>query len=259
MQNEADLQVATALSTLACKIMLREPPFRNLDWPNGVLNCLVSKFHQYRSEIPSRMEREFVDYVVKSCQESLRWAFGLYGKTSFADRFPEAMVAKKKFGDWLSEKEGISPMPFIRSYRPEPSLDVNNIIRGAFLKRYPQSKPARNKPALGVRTFCKPLTKNKLFFGFERSNLRTFMSFFVGLERPWFMLDIGSFFCVQSRFDYVKSHEYLGEIENETRLIIEMQMPQPQDVMEVTQTALNLMESLLPHILICLSSVDETR
>ena len=155
---------------------------------------------------------------------------------------------------WVEGKEKKKLVPIFRGYSDvNPGFDVNKLISQTIKSRNNSYRVAKQKPLRGIRTFCRPLEDpNTLFIGFERSSLRTFMSFFLGLEKPWFMLDIGNlFFLDQSWFDYVE-HVERGQavINGEPRRVIEKLNPTPENVVKLTNVALDLTDYLLPHDLV---------
>ena len=88
-----------------------------------------------------------------------------------------------------------------------------------------------------------------MLVGLERGSLRSFMSLFVGLREPEFLCDIGNFFFTgQSHFDYISATETIGTVGGQVRRIITQQEPVPQNVVEITNKAIDLAEWLHPYV-----------
>jgi hypothetical protein len=244
--------IAGRLAELTEQIVLRVKPFDALHWPREVVFEPLAKFHLHSAEIKPAMKESIIRYCRTYPTHFHLLHFDLAAEPPFCTTHPDLCEALARFISWYRKREGTRFMPFITGYSDiYPSFDVNGLIKETINKRAPEYKVAKKKPFYGARAFYKPLgNDNKLFIGFERGSLRSFMSFFVGFEKPWFGFDIGNLFLKgQSHFDFVYSNEYIGTRNGEKRRIIERLEPVPNNVVEVTDTALDLLDQLLPHLL----------
>jgi hypothetical protein len=252
MDEQEKRLIAGRLAELTEQIVLRVKPFDTLHWPSEVTYQPMAKFHLYSEEIEPPMKESILQYCRNYPTYFHLQHFGLATGPTFCTMYPDLCEALVRFTSWYGKREETSLMPYITGYSDiYPSFDVNELIKETITKRAPEYKVAKKKPFCGARAFCKPLgNDNKLFIGFERTSLRSFMSFFVGFEKPWFGFDIGNLFLKgQSHFDFVYSSEYIGPINGEKRRVIERLEPNPNNVVEVTDTALDLLDQLLPHLL----------
>jgi hypothetical protein len=252
MEESINSQIGKNLIELTERIIFRNQPFENFSWPKEVTYKLLEKYHLYKDEIDEKIRKDLFLYFRLTAREQFGRLTGFSEPRSFYDRHPELIKSRDEFYEWCKTKEDTNYTPFISgSSGLNPGFDVNKIIKDTIRKRDPELKIAKKKPTYGARSFYKSISDdNKVYLGFERGSLRSFMSFMVGFEKPWIGFDIGKLFlCGQSCFDYMNTTESIGNIDGEKRRIIEYSKPASENLISIIHTALDLFEFLLPHLL----------
>ncbi|MFH2046017.1 MAG: hypothetical protein ABIK92_12815 [Pseudomonadota bacterium] len=252
MDEKEKFHTGKKLIELTEQIIFRVSPFDNFNWPKEVSYEVLEKYHIYKDDIDKNIKDKLVQYFKQNVKEQFSGLIGLSESRSFYDRYPDLIEARDEFYKWYKVREGTNYMAYITGYSEVyPKFDVNKLIKETIKERDPGYKIAKKKPIFGARSFYRKISNdNKLFIGFERGSLRTFMSFLIGFEKPWIGLDIGNLFLTgQSSFDFIYDKEYIGMVKGEKRRIIERLEPTPNNVVEVTTKALDLLEYLLPHII----------
>jgi hypothetical protein len=251
MNIEEKILAANRLSELAYQIALKQLPYDNLIWYKEVRNENILKFHQYRDELNKIFIDNFLQYIKDLNRYKFYICFGILDHYAPEIGDYDYGNVYREFQEWWKHKESFL-VPFIKGDMiARPSFNIDGIIRNTILKRYPDCKVAKKKPAYGVKTYYTDfLDNNKLYIGFERSNMRSFMSLCFGLERPWFMVDISTFFIgTQSLFEMAEIKEYVGVINGERKKIFEYVGISQQSAERTINRALDILEALLPHVL----------
>lgn len=252
MEDIDNLTIGKRLIDLIEKIIFRKPPFTNFTWPKEVAYEVLEKYHLYKDEIDKKTKNNLIRYFkLTAIEEFGRWT-GFSESRSFYDRHPDLIESRDKFCEWYKEKEGTNYTPFITGYSGlNPEFDVNKIIKETIRERDSSYKIAKKKPIHGARSFYKNLSEdNKLYVGFERGSLRSFMSFMIGFEKPWIGFDIGNLFLSgQSYWDYQNITESISKIKGGKRLIVEYSEPTLKNLTNTVNKAFDLLDYLLPHLL----------
>lgn len=245
-------KLAHALAQLAQSIMFREPPFHKFQWRPEVSWNLLLEFHRYKDEVDPLLREQFSQFICTSSKVQFLQQLGIPGYQAFSKVCPDLYAAYQEMIKYTEMRNPL-PRPYIAGCEI-PQLKVNDLI--ATTMKEMGYRSIRNAPVKGMKSYCKDFDTNSLLVGFERGSLRTFMSLYVGVLDPEFMLDIGNFFGIpQSRFDYVHETLEIKVIDGEERRVFKKLVPSQQDVIDTVRCAIDIAEWLFPYIFQAVKSI----
>jgi hypothetical protein len=208
-KNSKMREIAKELGIISELVLMRKPPFKNIPIYQEVANPHFIKYYKYSKEIDKEWKNKIIGHLIESAKWLIKEAMGVVDNIqSYDNMFPDYADIRERFQEWIIEKEGAwTPKPGMEP--PVEKIKVIQIVRGIVKEQKPDFK-YDSRIDTDFPTFSKEWTdNNKCFFCVDKGGMsRRFFSCYLGVESPFFMIDLSYFFAgSQSWFQFNTTEE----------------------------------------------------
>lgn len=213
-------KIVNILSEMAVLIIKREPPFNQLPIYEEVCSNQYLYYLRYSDEIGSTLKKKVLKAEIDRAQFQIKKKI-IGVDISFANKFPQHMETRNEFWEWINKKlMGTNAAGQAMMGQINPGIDIRKELKKNVELKMPLFQLKKNSKYRGYICFEKEFLDTKILMIADKGKKRSFVSYFLGLEQPNFLIDVALLFSgVQSTFWYSSKEDVIQGIDRAINLL----------------------------------------